>query len=197
MSSYVPNIPQPTDNLSDSQGDILTNFQSLDTIFAKNHFAFSNSTSNNGKHNFVQFPKRTVIPPGLISGDGTVYSKTSGETELFYTPDNTGNEYQMSITDTAKFSLFATNTPYVSPVDFGGWTFLPGGIILNYGTSRTVSGTQTITFAKSTATLLSVTVSYKSSSTKYGISTESGTGFTLVTDASSSGTRFYWMAIGV
>lgn len=57
---FDPAVPQPADFLSDSQGDILNNFGSSDTSFGVNHYAFSNGTANNGKHNVVQTP---IITP--------------------------------------------------------------------------------------------------------------------------------------
>lgn len=58
--AYDPNIPQPNDDLDDSQGDLLANFQQLDTSFGIDHYAYSNGTVNNGKHNTVTTP--LVIP---------------------------------------------------------------------------------------------------------------------------------------
>lgn len=54
--AFNPNIPQANDLLSDSQGDILVNFQTSNTSFGIDHYAFSNLTANNGKHNKVTTP---------------------------------------------------------------------------------------------------------------------------------------------
>ncbi len=54
--AYDPNIPQPTDDLSDSQVALLGNFQQLNISFGIDHYTFSNGTSNNGKHNQVTTP---------------------------------------------------------------------------------------------------------------------------------------------
>lgn len=56
MSSYNANIPLPTDNISDSQQDLLNNFAQLDTSFGIDHYTFSNATPDNGKHNQVTTP---------------------------------------------------------------------------------------------------------------------------------------------
>jgi hypothetical protein len=53
---FKNNIPQPTDNLSDSQVDLLNNNSQLDTSFGIDHYTFSNLTVNNGKHNQVTTP---------------------------------------------------------------------------------------------------------------------------------------------
>lgn len=54
--TFNPNIPQPNDDLSDSQKDILTNFNKANSSFGTNHYAFADLTTNNGKHNNVQTP---------------------------------------------------------------------------------------------------------------------------------------------
>lgn len=59
---YDPNIPMPNDDLSDSQVDLLANFQQLDTSFGIDHYTFSNATANNGKHNQVTTPVQGSHP---------------------------------------------------------------------------------------------------------------------------------------
>jgi hypothetical protein len=139
---FKNNIPQPSDNMSDSQVDLLNNFGQLDTSFGVNHYKFSDLTANNGKHSFVEMVKSALIPAGLAANEGTIYTKqpVGAVSELFYTPDNSSKEYQLTRTITAQFALFATNTvyPQAPAVAFekGGWVFLAGGIILQYGTSN-------------------------------------------------------------
>lgn len=54
--AYNPNIPQPTDLLSDSQGDLLTNFTALDNVYSGDHYPFSDVTANSTKHKTVTTP---------------------------------------------------------------------------------------------------------------------------------------------
>ena len=56
MSLYNANIPQPGDFLSVSQQDILNNFTQLNTSFTVDHYAYDDTTANNGKHNKVTTP---------------------------------------------------------------------------------------------------------------------------------------------
>ena len=51
---YQNNIPQPTDQLSVSQGDLLNNFASIYTLIGVNHVQFD--ASGQGKHFFAEFP---------------------------------------------------------------------------------------------------------------------------------------------
>jgi len=71
---FDPNIPQPNDNLSDSQGDLLANNVFLNTSFGIDHYPFSDATSNNGFHNQVTTP--------LIGG--AVHPTTAAAIPKFY-----------------------------------------------------------------------------------------------------------------
>jgi len=59
---YKKSIPQPTDNLDDSQVDLLNNFTQLDDSFDVDHVAFSDTTADNGRHKTVTFVKQTAEP---------------------------------------------------------------------------------------------------------------------------------------
>lgn len=79
--AYAPNIPQPTDKLSDSQGVLLSNFQQLDTSFGTDHYAFSNGTSNNGFHN-------TITTPLVV---GSAHPATAAAIPKFYAMQDSAN----------------------------------------------------------------------------------------------------------
>lgn len=53
---FKANIPNASDFLADSQGDLKGNNQQLDASFLVDHYTFSDLTSNNGKHNQVTTP---------------------------------------------------------------------------------------------------------------------------------------------
>lgn len=73
--SYNPNIPQPNDELSDSQPDILNNFGSSNTSFGIDHYPFSDLTVNNGKHNKVTTPLIVGgIHPTTIAAEPKFYA---------------------------------------------------------------------------------------------------------------------------
>lgn len=127
--TFQPNIPLATDLISVSQGDIKNNFTALSTSYNVNHIDFN--VTGSGKHKFVEMPVRTVIPPGLVTAEGTIYTKLpSGNlqlTQLFYSPDNSTNEYVLTrtINSVPQFANFGNTT--------AGWTFAAGGIIIKYG----------------------------------------------------------------
>jgi hypothetical protein len=101
--TYLPNIPQPTDFLSVSQGNLLTNFQSLDSTFDVDHTAFSNTSANLGKHAQVTLFE-VQADPTLTFPETMVYSKNVGTTPnrvtnlYFATKPETGMEQVLQLT---------------------------------------------------------------------------------------------------
>lgn len=203
--AYVSNIPQPNDLLSESQGDILGNFQSANTTYGINHYPFDNATVGQiGKHKFVEMPVSAVIPAGLIAGDGTVYAKTANAaTQLFYSPDNSTNEYQLTRCIAASFASFSTFTVFdgTQPRVTGGWTFLPGGLLMQYGIITSPVNNDTIklpvafsSFCVPTITSVRSNTDDKTISVKTGSVTLSQ--FQITLSGSSLPTDMYWHVIG-
>lgn len=63
--TFNPNIPQPTNLLEDSQGDLLSNNLALDATFGIDHYKFS-SVPNNGFHNKVTSPQFVTTPVATL-----------------------------------------------------------------------------------------------------------------------------------
>ena len=201
--TYDPNIPQPSEDPSTSQGEILSNFQVLGADFQVNHVPLG-AITNAGKHNFVELVNQAGVPSATTS-EGTIYSKAvtrNGITtsETFYTPDNTGDEYQLTQIITAQKATFSTNP---------GFTFLPGGLILMWGTIAPSSNvTNAVNFAG--LGLPNFTSIYQASFTTMRNGNSSpGSTFVIFIDNSSLGNTgfniinrsthtygFYWTALG-
>lgn len=130
--TYNPAIPNANDIISQSQSQIKTNFGQADIIFDVNHITFDNATVvDRGKHRKVDFIRQTVAP-GSAATQLVLYEKlVSTNSELFFQRDNVATEVQL----TSGNPTIGTN----------GSTFLPGGIILKWGTA-TVTNTQTVNF---------------------------------------------------
>lgn len=80
--SFNPSIPQPGDFLSDSQGDLLINFDQLNTIFSQDHVAF-NAAADNGKHKKVTFVSQATDPDST-ENEYVLYAKEDGtDTEIY------------------------------------------------------------------------------------------------------------------
>lgn len=141
MSDYNPSIPQGSDNLSTSQGQILNNFTQLNNIFAFDHYAWNdNTTANRGLHRKVTFPAPVTIsaPTGTAS---TFYSKLVSAVAAPYFDTAAGSNcvwYGGSSTGLVSATTGGTYS--------NGLITLPNGIIFQWGFQNNVSNGQTITF---------------------------------------------------
>lgn len=115
--AYNQNIPQPADQLKNSQPQILANFQEINTALNVNHVGFN--VADEGKHKFIQFPQQ-VADPATNPTEYAQYSKAglfSNATEVvFRTPSSASI---VNITE-AKFNLA------------DGWYQLPSGLIVKW-----------------------------------------------------------------
>lgn len=133
--TFTNTIPATNNNPSNDQPGMLVNNASTNTWVAIDHYGFGDN--NGGLHKWARMPVQLAVPGGTIAGEGTIYTKTAGEGSLFYTPDATADEYQITRTIHASKALFGLNTNNYNGVGAnynGGWTFLPGGLLLQYGT---------------------------------------------------------------
>lgn len=133
--AYSNAIPQPTDQLKNSQDDLLQNFIEIKNLIDVNHETFADA--NEGKHKFIQFPEQVAAPAtavneaGLYSIEG-VYSTVA---ELAFRRENSG--------------LSSVFTEVLGAIN--GWTRFPSGLLIKWGTD-TVSAanaalaTHTVTF---------------------------------------------------
>ncbi len=138
------------------------------------------------------------VAPTRLGRNGTLYTKQiSSASQLFYTPDNTTNEYQMTKVDTANFSTFGTKTNYIAPITTeGGWTFLPGGLILQYGTIIGTGTSTAVVFPIPYTSFYVPVGSIGTNSFKTGCQILTNSQFNFVTDSSATGQTIVWHAIG-
>lgn len=132
--TYQPNIPLATDFISVSQQDINNNFTSLNNAFNTNHVTFN--AGGAGKHKFCSFPDQ-LASPGTAVNEVAIYSKDVGGTsQLFFQREGLapgGADIQMTVGNPTA----AAN----------GTSFLPGGIIIKWGSVVGAPGGNTATFA--------------------------------------------------
>ena len=129
------------DTLVSSRDPIRTNFQIITDRFDVNHVPF-NSGPDAGKHKFLQMPEQTGAIP-TAANEAALFARTSvvapGETALFFKSESgTGQEYQLTNSKDANIATFGGAGPlHVGP---NGWTFLPGGMIMMFGSFPPVTG---------------------------------------------------------
>jgi hypothetical protein len=127
---YNPNIPQPNDIISQSQPQLLGNFQEINTLIAVNHATFG--TPNEGKHNIVTLPENAAPTPTLID-EASIYSQLSAltnQTELAWQRENNGPVIEWT-------SFLGAGT---------GWTRFPSGILIKWGGASLTGFNQPIVY---------------------------------------------------
>lgn len=127
--AFNANIPQATDQISQSQGQLLQNFQALQTLIDVNHVDFA--SADQGKHMFVTMPNQGA-DPATGATEINLYNKVSAyltTQQLYLNNPSTGVPYE--------FTSILSASP--------GWTFLPSGALLKWGTGSG-TGPTTITF---------------------------------------------------
>lgn len=136
--AYNANIPQATDLLSTSQGQILGNFTQLNTAWLINHVDFN--AGDAGKHKWVTFPQQGATPPagsGFLASEIGAYNAVNGTTainELYLNRRSFAGAVQTPITA----SIMSTSTP-AQYAD--GWTYLPSGLLLKWGVGTVPANT--------------------------------------------------------
>ncbi|MFI5332570.1 MAG: hypothetical protein ACHQVS_00545 [Candidatus Babeliales bacterium] len=184
--AYLNNIPQLTDQLSQSQPAILGNFGEIGTWVAVNHVTFD-SGANTGKHFFVEFPVPGVTPV-TAAGEVGLYSQTStftAQPELVFSKQGGTGVYE-----------FTSSGQVVN----GGWVRHPSGILMKWGTGAPGGpGNLAINFpvAATNPAFVTAYVAFVTP-TSAGIITyvNALTNLTLTVNASAAG-NFNYLVIGI
>ena len=133
--AYNANIPQSTDQLSTSQGDILGNFIALGSI-AGNANPASGSLNTTAGFNWIYLPSQGATPPAgaaFPAGQVGLYSFiNTGSTrrELYINKTHQSGVVQVPATA----SILGTANPVPGVFGSTGYTFLPSGIKMVWGT---------------------------------------------------------------
>jgi len=123
--AFLPNIPQPTDQLSVSQGNLLNNFQILGAI-AGNANTSSASINATSGFNWLYLPVQGANPPA-----GAAFA--AGQIGLYsFQQPNTGNNelYINKLTTGGTLRQIPMTAGELNP---DGWTYLPSGLLLKFG----------------------------------------------------------------
>lgn len=216
MSTYQPGIPTGTVNLDQDYLNIQGNFQQLDTSFGVDHLPFSNNSAQNGYHASIHYnPVSTIVtnppsnyPLSHAAIPPSLPPVTPGFGQLFSAQVN--DKYD---TDEALFwmtggdKLIQLTSNIIPKIQANGYTFLPGGLIIQWGVVAGSNASSTpVLFAtanKNFATAcFGVWIMPVRSSTNPGDDfatsafSVSTTGFTIGNIGGHTMQRWYWIAIG-
>jgi hypothetical protein len=196
--NYINPLPVSTNNPSVDQPNMTINNASVLGLIAVDHVGFN--ANSGGTHNQVQLQvvTGTSPPAGILPSTNTLYSQETGSAplgplgELFYTRGGSGTGIQL--------------TGPSSPIASGnGYTFLPGGLMFQWGSGAVnTSGTATnftfpVAFQNnffSITLACNNTASTSPTANNVFVKSTSLSGFQVINSSSGTVTSIYWMAIG-
>lgn len=207
--SFTPNIPLATQSLGQTRQSIVDNMAILRSTIAVDHVDVN--ASPNGYHTVVHFENQSGNP-ATVAGVAELFTKTNNGTEQLFLKNGLGNVQQLTTyVSTASNARFGTNTNYQASGGgnasiTGGWTYLPGGLVVNYGRATTLNpgGSITVKFAVTFPTqFISVVCTPRTTSSIGGgnhdwdVSSPGTSGFDLVINGNyNASDTFYFWAIG-
>lgn len=95
--TYTRGQPNEDNQGLESQPILLANTNALDDIFDTDHYKFSDSTTNRGKHKAIRFKTQTV-DPATEDDEFAIYAKEDSDTDLnlFYRLPSSGAINQLT-----------------------------------------------------------------------------------------------------
>ena len=198
-------VPNTGQTLGQTRDQIRNNIGALKSSLAVNHFDLD--TGNVGKHQFVSLVSLGSFsnPPTTAFGENALYTNRDTNLNMYMRSESNGQAYRLTSIDDGNFPLFGTNTTYNvgPPILMGGWTFLPGGLLFQYGLINPVPKNTpvVIAFPKPFASfgVYSITANTFNLTTvrPVGILAITNSTFTVaVDDLPITSILVYWQAIG-
>lgn len=184
--SYQPTIPTGSVPLNQDYLNVQGNFSSLDTQWAVDHVPLTTAPGPSiGFHKAIHLVPQA--PPTAVNGYGELYVQTLND------GSSTGQQVWYQFINGSSVTVNYPLTRNFQPVSSStsGYSFLPGGLIIQWGTASVgVLTNFPIPFQGGTTPVL--TYGFFNRTTVPIIGTLSNTQFTI----SGSGTTVTWMAIG-
>jgi hypothetical protein len=196
--AYQSNKPQATNRMSQSQQDLLNNFGEVNNFVNTDHGAFNGPLQ--GMHAKITLPRLSNPPANPFTSDATgffcAYGLTEGTIRQTYAHNTIAGGVKVDVPFTE--SVLATN---VAPGESAGWTYLPSGILMKWGTSTTINGTLVINLNSGGQLGPNFTQTFNaqlSPRSSYTVQPYiSGMTSSLVSITSTEpGKQFYWIIIG-
>lgn len=196
---YTTGIPVSTDTPAQDQPGMQINCTSINQILSTDHLTFGTATGNltDGMHTVIHLQDQIMTPPAAILGAFELWSQlitfNATTDDALFVQTGKGTVIQMT---TSANTVAKTN----------GYTFLPGGVILQWGTSTTTGTTTGVTYPLTfpTKEFIVMAQPYSNSSPStvaaqnYWTDGGSAAGFTFFYPTFSGGNKpnFLWFAIG-
>ena len=213
---YQPGVPTGTVQLDQDYLNLQRNATALNTIFGVDHLPFANTTAQQGYHTDIHFvpvsttaanPGNYPVPantPAGIPSYGQLFTAVTGDgfgvdTMLFFKTGAAGGVLNQ---------LTSNVTPGFDATNSGAWvTYLPGGLVMQFGFIASLAGNPTITYPRPFPTqTLNVQITPLSSTILigsdtyaiWGFANPNASSFRVINAGTKSGASYaaYWMAIG-
>lgn len=131
--TYYSNIPQGTDDPSQSQPLLLANFGGVDTLIDINHASFASADA--GKHTLLTLTNQAT-PSNPPTDQLNIYNKVPAG----------GTDKVTLATQELFLQRNAANSQYPFTASSTQFTYLPSGILIKWGSANVNGFNQTITF---------------------------------------------------
>ncbi len=159
MPVLTSTSPAASEVLSDSQPLMQQNTAYFEQSLLVDHNILGNTaTAQDGYHKIIHFVNNVAGYNTKVSGVGQIYTATvGGDQQLFFINTNgtdTGVGFQLTTTSNSPYfganSLYKTAVPTTIAQCTGGWTFLPGNLLMQYGVATTLNpgGSINVYYAK-------------------------------------------------
>ncbi len=137
--AYNPNRPIVTDYMVNSQPQIRSNFQTINSVFAKNHVRLNSTEAGNsqGMHSVLTFRIQTLNPT-TAADQIALYTKVVGsDISLFYAPSSSQTPIQLT------YPSISTGLQSTDPDVFlqRQYTFVAGPFVIYMGFIKEKDGT--------------------------------------------------------
>ena len=202
IPTYVEGFPQDGSSLGNTRVQIRNNLDGTFETLAVDHI--DNNGNPGGKppgyHNVIHFQDQGNLytTPPTVSGVTQMYTNTKNSIQQVMLESTGGNAWQQTNMIDAQYATFGTKP---------GWTYLPGGLVLQYGSASATNGAVTtpitLPFAFNHAIFnVQVTASYTGSPPSanqlflavFIVDSEHFNVFTNTPSGQFNG--FYWQALG-
>ena len=205
------NTPNTGDTLGSTKVPVNTNFSLIQLAMSQDHNGMGTGTGIAGTHNVIHLVEQSV--EGQTTATQTaIYTKQATTGDIFLRSPNHVDalplgEYQLTTFSDANIPTFGKDSAYGAPpagfTQQGGWTFLPGGLIFQYGfygKALTTGLNANVQFPRSFANVFNISLTLSKSLADTFIVVNSVTFPNLTTFdvilSKNNADGFFWSAIG-
>jgi len=190
--SFTPNIPQSGQSLGNSRTQVLNNFASLRATMAANHVDVN--LTNPGWHTYIKWSVQASDP-------------TTGANEINEYVKVVGGVAKKFLATPSAGAIFVTYPGIPPSALSNGYSYLPGGLLIQWGSVASPGTSGTVTFA--TANIAFPTNLFNVQLTMGRVNASGGSGVAVIDtsqtfdkttfsyiSSTSSSVTLYWVAIG-